>query len=405
MCMRTGVVVADVEVRLIRADEHQAVGELSDAAYSHDYQVSEDYRAGLRDVSARADQHQVWVAVGTGTGELLGTVATPRPGQHISALARPGELDFRLLAVSPIARRRGVGRLLVDHVVSLARIRYASAVVMNSGPEMAGPHRLYEQVGFRRLPDRETLIVDGGKRLHAFSLDLTSSADGTPTRMLDNPALAALNSHHDRFAERVGEVSRYLSDVSVWSGVPDDPTEQDWLDLAELLGPGSAVGLPPSVPAPAGWKDIGGGEGVQLVDETVQARPDAEARVLTPEDVPEILALIGRTEPGPYLPRTIEMGSYLGIRRDGWLIAMAGERLHVPGFTEISAVCTDAEFRGQGIGTRLVLATAAGIRDRGEIPFLHAFAGNANAIRLYEKLGFRLRRRAVMRAVQVPEIN
>ena len=105
-----------------------------------------------------------------------------------------------------------------------------------------------------------------------------------------------------------------------------------------------------------------------------------------------MLALVGRTRPGPFLPRTIEMGTYVGLRRGGSLIAMAGERLHPAGWTEISAVCTDAAFRGQGIGTRLVRAVAMGIRDRDERPFLHAAATNETAIRLYLALGFEVRR-------------
>ncbi|MFI7131681.1 GNAT family N-acetyltransferase [Nonomuraea sp. NPDC050153] len=81
---------------------------------------------------------------------------------------------------------------------------------------------------------------------------------------------------------------------------------------------------------------------------------------------------------------------------------MAGERLHPPGWTEISAVCTDPAHRGRGLATRLVLAVAAGIRDRGETPFLHASAANVGAIRLYQRLGFRLRRTTNFRAVRVP---
>ena len=109
-------------------------------------------------------------------------------------------------------------------------------------------------------------------------------------------------------------------------------------------------------------------------------------------DVPEMLALVKRTRPGPFLPRTIELGPYLGVRRDGELIAMAGERLHPAGWSEISAVCTDERYRGQGLGSRLVRAIAAGIRERGERPFLHAAASNTGAIRLYESMGFRHRR-------------
>jgi predicted GNAT family acetyltransferase len=86
------------------------------------------------------------------------------------------------------------------------------------------------------------------------------------------------------------------------------------------------------------------------------------------------------------------MGGYLGVRCDGSLVAMGGERLHPVGWTEISAVCTEAAFRGQGIATRLVRAVAAAIRARGERPFLHAAATNEQAIRLYRSLGFDLRR-------------
>ena len=141
---------------------------------------------------------------------------------------------------------------------------------------------------------------------------------------------------------------------------------------------------------------------MQLVDDGVDARPDAEAVRLGPADVPEMLALVARTRPGPFLPRTVDLGTYLGIRSGGALVAMAGERLHPPGWTEISAVCTDAAHRGRGLATRLVLAVAAGIRDRGEVPFLHAAATNTNAIRLYESIGFRLRRHTRFVALRAP---
>ena len=132
------------------------------------------------------------------------------------------------------------------------------------------------------------------------------------------------------------------------------------------------------------------------------AAPDEEAVRLGPADVPEMLALVERTQPGPFLPRTVEMGTYLGIRRDGALVAMAGERLRPPGWTEISAVCTDPAFRGAGLATRLVLAVAHGIRERGETPFLHTAAANTTATRLYESLGFRLRRTTRFMAARVP---
>ncbi|MWA14870.1 GNAT family N-acetyltransferase [Streptomyces sp. BA2] len=209
---------------------------------------------------------------------------------------------------------------------------------------------------------------------------------------LDNPAYAALNGPHARFAERRGRVVRYPLDVSPWLGLPDAPDADDWADLAALAGPGADVPLAGvRVALPEGWEVTFDMAGVQLVDDGVAAAPDAEAVRLGADDVPEMLDLVERTRPGPFLPRTVELGTYLGIRRGGVLVAMAGERLRPPGWTEISAVCTDAAYRGEGLATRLILAVAHGIRARGETPFLHTSAQNTNAIRLYESLGFSLR--------------
>ncbi|MFE9126007.1 GNAT family N-acetyltransferase [Streptomyces sp. NPDC003631] len=226
----------------------------------------------------------------------------------------------------------------------------------------------------------------------------------TGRHVLDNPALTSLTGPHAHFAERRGRVLRYPLDVSPWVGLPDEPGADDWADLAALAGPGAEAPIPGfGGQVPEGWEVTFALDGVQLVDDGLAAVPDAEAVRLTHADVPEMLDLVERTRPGPFLPRTIELGTYLGIRRDGALIAMAGERLHPPGWTEISAVCTDPAFRGQGLATRLILAVAHGIRERGETPFLHTAAENTNAIRLYESLGFRLRRTTRFLAARVPQ--
>ncbi|MDT3400612.1 GNAT family N-acetyltransferase [Streptomyces sp. B1866] len=220
---------------------------------------------------------------------------------------------------------------------------------------------------------------------------------------MDNPALTSLTGPHAHFAEARGRVLRYPLDVSPWLALPDDPDEDDWADLAALAGPGAEVPLPSvRCPPPDGWEVTFSFEGVQLVDDGVAAAPDEEAVRLGPADVPEILDLVALTQPGPFLPRTIEMGTYLGIRRGGALVAMAGERLHPPGWTEISAVCTHPDHRGEGLASRLVRAVAANIRARGETPFLHTGARNTTAIRLYESLGFRLRARTTFQGARVP---
>jgi ribosomal protein S18 acetylase RimI-like enzyme len=222
--------------------------------------------------------------------------------------------------------------------------------------------------------------------------------------VLDDPVRASLLGAHAHLAERRGRVLRYPPDVAPFLSMPSEPGPADWDDVAALGGPSGNVSLPGAVAVPpAGWEEVANVPGVQLTGELVAGVYDADVVRLSSVDVPEMLDLVGRTKPGPFLPRTVELGVYLGIRFGGALVAMAGERLHPPGWTEISAVCTDPAYHGRGLATRLVLAVATGIRDRGETPFLHASAANADAIRLYERIGFRLRRTTNFRTVRVPE--
>ncbi|MFE9747951.1 GNAT family N-acetyltransferase [Saccharothrix saharensis] len=219
---------------------------------------------------------------------------------------------------------------------------------------------------------------------------------------LDNPAWTSLTGPHARFAQRHGRVLRYQPDVATFVALPDRPDDRTWADLAALAGPGAIVPITTPHPPPADWEVVERFDVVQLVDDGVRAADEPEAVRLGPADVPEMLDLVERTRPGPFLPRTVELGTYLGLRRDGALIAMAGERLHPPGWTEISAVCTDPAHQGRGLGTRLVRAVTAGIRARGEQAFMHATASNTTAIRLYESLGFRLRMELVIALLRVP---
>jgi ribosomal protein S18 acetylase RimI-like enzyme len=197
---------------------------------------------------------------------------------------------------------------------------------------------------------------------------------------------------------------RYPPDVSPFAAMPAVPGPADWLAAAELVGrSGTVLVSGPRREPPPGWELLGmDTEAVQLVDAGVTPVAAPDAVRLGAADVPEMLELVERTQPGPFRPRTVEPGTYLGIRRDGALVAMAGERLHPPGWTEISAVCTAPEHRGQGLAARLVRALAHRIRERGETPFLHAAGSNVNAIRLYESLGFRLRGRTTFAAFRTP---
>ena len=179
------------------------------------------------------------------------------------------------------------------------------------------------------------------------------------THPLDNPVLESLTGTHGRLALVQGRAARYPADISPFCALPGEPGAADWADAARLVAPGEMV-LFPGVGAtpPPDWEVLGLGEGVQLVADGLEARPDDEAVTLGPADVPDMLRLVERAKPGPFLPRTIELGAYLGIRRDGELVAMAGERLRPPGWAEISAVCTDPAWRGHGFASRLTRAVA-----------------------------------------------
>ncbi|MET9879507.1 GNAT family N-acetyltransferase [Actinacidiphila glaucinigra] len=224
--------------------------------------------------------------------------------------------------------------------------------------------------------------------------------DGVPA--LDNPVWGTLTGTHARFAEVCGRAARYRSDVSLFAGLADPADPAAWADLAKLLGPGGTALVTGSPVIPDDWEVVEGGEGVQMVDTALRAEHAPEAVRLGAGDVDDVMDLVARTRPGPFLPRTLELGTYLGIRENGRLIAMAGERIQPPAWTEISAVCTDPDHRGRGLATRLVSAVAAGIKERGDTPLLHAAASNTNAVRLYESIGFSHRRRTLFLLVRAP---
>lgn len=219
---------------------------------------------------------------------------------------------------------------------------------------------------------------------------------------LDNPAWAALNGAHAGLAIGSGGALRYPADVSPFFGLPGEPDADAWAGAAELAGPGGTVLLAgnPAAP-PANWTIDMDLPGVQLTGEQVPGAADPEAVRLGEADVPEMLDLVSRTKPGPFEQRTVLLGGYLGIRRGGALVAMAGQRMRPEGWTEISAVCTDPDHRGHGYARRLVGAVAADIRARGDLPFLHAAAENETAVGLYLAMGFRLRRTLSFRALHV----
>lgn len=222
--------------------------------------------------------------------------------------------------------------------------------------------------------------------------------------VLDNPVWAAATGAHAHLIEAYGQAARYHPDVTPLAALRSSPNDRAWADLATIATSGDIVGLAGVTAAPPPqWEILDTVPGVQLVGTRLHASTDPETVPLSMADVPEMLDLAARTGIGLFGPRAIELGTHLGIRRDGRLVAMAGERVRPPGWTEISAVCTDPAHRGQGLATRLIHAIAARIHARGETVYLHAAATNAAAIRLYEAIGFTPRRTTTFRLVRIPE--
>jgi ribosomal protein S18 acetylase RimI-like enzyme len=215
-------------------------------------------------------------------------------------------------------------------------------------------------------------------------------------KLLERPVWSALTTAHAGFARGNDLAWRYLPDVAPMCSVRE-VSDACLQALAALMAPGDVVGLFSAEPVAAG-----AGLAVlaqKFVEQMVYERGEAPAAAatgavvkLTPNDVPEMMRLVDLTQPGPFAPRTIALGSYIGIRSAGALVAMAGERMKFAGFTEISAVCTHPAHRGRGHASLLARTLMRQILERGETPFLHVYSDNTSAAALYQKLGFALRR-------------
>jgi predicted GNAT family acetyltransferase len=211
---------------------------------------------------------------------------------------------------------------------------------------------------------------------------------------LDHVVWNALTSTQRRFAVGNDRALRFIGPVAPFAGMANyEPASFEALrGLMHEQGPLALV-TPSEVTPPSGFAVTRAAVLVQMVWEGELAQaPAAEHVRLTARDVPEMMALTAATQPGPFGTRTIELGDYCGMQSDGKLVAMAGERMRLDGFTEISAVCVDDAFRGKGYAASLVKWLVAAIRTRAETPFLHVLASNHAAIELYRRLGFVERR-------------
>jgi ribosomal protein S18 acetylase RimI-like enzyme len=214
---------------------------------------------------------------------------------------------------------------------------------------------------------------------------------------LDNVIWQALTTRQSHLSEGAGLARRFNPEISPF-GAFLTPDQDGYDALRELVHDDGVVRvfLPEPYSARRGWDYVYGAPLWEMVyeDGGHSGQHVSQTRdfvLLGTPDISEMLDLVKLTEPGPFTERTHEMGTYLGIRDRGKLVAMAGERLRVPGYTEVSAVCTHPDHTGKGYARALMAEIMNLIRGRGETPMLHVRQDNMRAIEIYQHLGFRER--------------
>jgi len=215
--------------------------------------------------------------------------------------------------------------------------------------------------------------------------------------VLDNPVWHALTGPHLGHAIGNGRARHYPRDMAPFSAIAE-PTEAAYADLAADLPANTEARLfrPGEEPLPRGWAELDCFPMLQMVASGVSEGGDTVGSLLSPADATAMMDLVAATKPGPFGPRTPILGRYLGIWHDDRLVAMAGERLRVPGHVELSAICVHPETRGKGYAAALTRRLMRLVFAGGEVPFLHVRPDNAGAIALYKRLGFETRRELVV---------
>lgn len=222
------------------------------------------------------------------------------------------------------------------------------------------------------------------------------------SHILDRPVWSALDTRHRIFANGDKLAKRYPASIVPFAATATDDAES-LQAFARLVSPGESVIMAQAdaIALPQGLSAISTADAVQMVAEKpLPAVSDERVQQLTLDDAAEMLALASLTKPGPFTLKALSLGDFWGVKINGRLAAMAGERMKQPGYSELSGVCSHPDFRGGGLGRLLSVFVSNRIMARGEVPYLHAYANNANAIGLYESIGFRLRSKMNVAVVQ-----
>jgi predicted GNAT family acetyltransferase len=221
------------------------------------------------------------------------------------------------------------------------------------------------------------------------------SVHDSSSHPLDHPIWTALTTTQQALAEGNARVRRYPAEMTPFADMPDLSVE-NFAALAAMMTPADIAVLftPEAVTVPAELKIVLAETGEQMIGTPVETPTNGvDIVTLGVDDVAAMMELTALTRPGPFSARTHELGTFLGIRVDGQLVAMAGERMKPAQYTEMTAVCVHPSHRGRGYGQMLLGAVARQIVSRGEIPFLHVFTSNHSAIALYRRQGMEIRRR------------
>ncbi|HEX8569024.1 MAG TPA: GNAT family N-acetyltransferase [Caulobacteraceae bacterium] len=215
---------------------------------------------------------------------------------------------------------------------------------------------------------------------------------------LDRPIWSALTSRHAALAQGDLRALRYAPEYEPF-GAAADASDEAFAALRALDGaedPLIVVEAEPRLPPDARVRRQPAVNQMVWAADRPPTPPLFEYVELGDGDAAEMFALAFLTKPGPYAALTHRLGGFIGVKEDGRLVAMAGERMKPAGFTEVSGVCTHPDRRGRGYAAGLMSAVIARMLARGETPFLHAYAANSGAIALYESLGFAFRREMQM---------
>jgi ribosomal protein S18 acetylase RimI-like enzyme len=213
-------------------------------------------------------------------------------------------------------------------------------------------------------------------------------------RALDNPVFASLATRHAAIAEGGALARRYPPAISPLGAVAA-PTPECAAAMAALVGAGDDIRVAgPQLPrTPERFEVVQQVRIAQMVrrDRAPLPAPGREFARLGPRDVDAMMDLVALTRPGPFCRRTIELGRFVGVHEGGRLVAMAGERLWIDDFREVSGVCTHPRAQGRGLARALMAEVVNHMLAAGQTPFLHVEAAKAAVVAFYESLGFERR--------------